>query len=379
MFKKLALAAASIAVYLLSFFVRKDRDVVVFGAWSGQLFADNSKYLYLFALKNRPGKRIVWITANSDVLKALREKNLPVEHAFSKAGLCLMLKASVAYSTHGAKDFLGLLGHGCKIVYLSHGFPFKRIGADVRSKSWLKSRTMWRLTRRLPLLRKPDICIASDVVCKKRFVSAYELREEQVRVVGFPRWEGLLSGGELPFDSESETYRVLYAPTVRGFGTQSLQFPSGEELDGIAALLRKNKVAIYIRPHPSLRLEYLHAVRTYPDVFFDLSCKVCADINSALRGFDCLVFDYSSIAHDFRFLGKPIVCYAPDFEEYRRTEPGLYELAGISWVGRVHDSWLTVAEDIVLNAENRKGDDRTSLTLDFIADCNREILDGTLV
>ena len=56
--------------YCLSFLVPKRRNIWIFGAWYGQRYADNSKYLNRFY----PEINALWITRSKKILESLINK-----------------------------------------------------------------------------------------------------------------------------------------------------------------------------------------------------------------------------------------------------------------------------------------------------------------
>ena len=82
----------------LSMLNKRDKNLIVFGAWFGEKFADNSKALFLYALEK--GRNVVWITKSEDVYLKMKGQGYPVELAYSKKGMRACSKAGyVVYST----------------------------------------------------------------------------------------------------------------------------------------------------------------------------------------------------------------------------------------------------------------------------------------
>jgi CDP-glycerol glycerophosphotransferase len=61
----------------------------------------------------------------------------------------------------------------------------------------------------------------------------------------------------------------------------------------------------------------------FSDFFIDLSTF---DLNDLYLMSDILVTDYSSAMFDFGLLHKPMICFAPDYFEYNKKRPLLFDL-----------------------------------------------------
>lgn len=101
---------------------------------------------------------------------------------------------------------------------------------------------------------------------------------------------------------------ILYAPTYRGDALSSAELA----LD-IGALHRSlgDEYVLMLRLHPAIRSDFDNA---YPDFVIDVTDY--PDIHHLLAVTDLLVTDYSSIPFEFALLGRPMVFFAYDLEEY---------------------------------------------------------------
>lgn len=48
--------------------VKKIKIFGFFGAWFGEKYADNSKYLFEYVNKNHPEIRVIWVTRNENII-----------------------------------------------------------------------------------------------------------------------------------------------------------------------------------------------------------------------------------------------------------------------------------------------------------------------
>ena len=63
----------------LSMLIPKNKNKMVFGAWFGNKYADNTKYLYKYVVEECKEINAVWLTENKDVYNELQSKGYPVK------------------------------------------------------------------------------------------------------------------------------------------------------------------------------------------------------------------------------------------------------------------------------------------------------------
>lgn len=84
-------------LYLLSFLFPKSKKVWVFTGWhkfeDKETFADNSKYLFLYASQFEKEIMPIWITRDLNLIKHLREKGYKAFHINSFKGIFYSLRA----------------------------------------------------------------------------------------------------------------------------------------------------------------------------------------------------------------------------------------------------------------------------------------------
>lgn len=103
---------------------------------------------------------------------------------------------------------------------------------------------------------------------------------------------------------------LLYAPTYREeqLGATNIEL----ELDFHALYEQlKEDYVLLLRLHPAVSN---HFNNPYPDFIIDVSNY--QSINTLLIGTDILITDYSSIPFEFALLGKPMIFYVYDLEDY---------------------------------------------------------------
>src|SRR3712207_1135449 len=93
----------NLGISYLSMLSIRSKKIFVFGAWQGNTFSDNPKYLYLQAHKDKSLKAI-WITRNPEVFNKLKEKGLEVYLHNSIAGIYYQLRAAVYFTCMSKQD-----------------------------------------------------------------------------------------------------------------------------------------------------------------------------------------------------------------------------------------------------------------------------------
>jgi CDP-glycerol glycerophosphotransferase len=112
---------------------------------------------------------------------------------------------------------------------------------------------------------------------------------------------------------------MLYAPTWRDSTNKGKSYDLNVPID-----LKKweqqlgDRYVLLFRAHDRttavMNIQYNNFVRNYCDY---------ADINDLYIAADLLITDYSSVIFDYSILGKPLFCFAYDYEDYKK-ERGMY-------------------------------------------------------
>ena len=115
--------------------VPKDKKLILFSAWFGEDYIDNSKYLFEYMLKHNSTYKIFWYTKNKELYNSLNEKGIPVLYANSIRTIWLHCRAIMFVSTVQMSDFNYFFLNKCLFVDLGHSFPGKPVGVTL-GKDW---------------------------------------------------------------------------------------------------------------------------------------------------------------------------------------------------------------------------------------------------
>lgn len=173
-----------------------------------------------------------------------------------------------------------------------------------------------------------DKCAFSMFCCgadpEYRFVrDTFGYPEEQVRLVGFSRFDGL-------YGAETDRSLVVIIPTWRMYlernsaaMTQS-EFASGKYFKAWNSLLNDGKLDALLASRGKHAVFCLHRNMGEFERYFSSSSDRIrvlpwenADIGSLLREAGTLITDYSSVFLDFSYMYKPVLLYQFDREEFR--------------------------------------------------------------
>ena len=157
------------------------------------------------------------------------------------------------------------------------------------------------------------------------YAEVFGIERSAVLACGLPRLDHFLDEGLSASKRDGVLARnpvlrgrrvILFAPTFRGTGQRDACYPEeflDEGLLGqIADLCERTGSIFAIKMHP-----YVKAAPEIPAALAERITDVSAEsIDDLYHAADVLVTDYSSCYYDYRLLGRPIVFYTPDREDY---------------------------------------------------------------
>ncbi|MFI2640691.1 CDP-glycerol glycerophosphotransferase family protein [Streptomyces sp. NPDC018610] len=208
-----------------------------------------------------------------------------------------------------------------------HGSALKRMGFDEPGLRML-SETEQRAYQQA--LDRFDHFVVRGEHDVRTLARAYRIPEHKLLRTGYPRNDALVRA------RESETHGpqarelaerlgiepgrrvLLYAPTFRARDGRVQDFRFPFDAEDFAARFGDDCVLL-------VRAHYLNRVTLPPSVagrVIDVSGE--PDITPLMLLADALITDYSSVMFDYALLGRPIVFYAYDWEEYAEDTRGTY-------------------------------------------------------
>ncbi len=314
------------------FFVGRTKKCVLIGAWGGQKFADNSRYLFQYLYKNKERlalKRVVWVTRSKNINDYLNAHGYESYLIGTKRSFYWHLKCGVhviCNMTFGFGNFKSDIDNrfscGAKKIQLWHGVGIKAIGKASNGNKNSKFRSFFNagvLGSIFSLgcwyneyflctseINKEINFATNNCIFKHLFISSYprflpnnDLTENEKQTISeFQRFNGV----------------ILYLPTFRKT-LDNYQHPL--DSDVFLDFLRKTNCAF---------IEKLHSAAVFTEreeipnvIYLDKNF----DINVLFPYVTCVISDYSSAAFDAIHIKKPVIIYVPDLEAFKNSDVGL--------------------------------------------------------
>ncbi len=323
-----------------SLFYRRDRKIVLCGAWFGDKFADNSRYLYQYLSENKDAlglKKVVWVTRNESVLKTMRDMGYEVYPMDSKESIYYHKKAKyhIICNSPGDQgergDIMGQYSYGAKRINLWHGLGNKRTGklsnaqeSGTNTKQQKMDAWLMKHCRLYQNFYRRDggwanyYHLSPTEMMSEVFEKAYQLPKKRIIKAGYPR--NALCPRPTPQEQalieriQAAKTTVLYLPTFRQDGG----FAPGELGNRIGDYLEENGI-LWLQKLHSADKSALQEGGSEAVVSLDPNF----DINVILGQVDFVITDYSSVFSDALYHRKPLLFYVPDFDAYKKGQNGL--------------------------------------------------------
>ena len=262
---------------------------------------DNAEHLYKYSLKQNDNiEKYFVISEESKDYDRLKKLGNIIEYKSDEHKL-LACFAEKIITSHPDDDLINPFSgehekycnglFSAKTCWLQHGITLNNI------TSWLR-----KYDKFLYLL-----LTAAKKEHQSFFDNPYHYSEDVVKLLGFPRFDGLHEG--------EETNQIVIMPTWRRFFRvmNDEQIKNSEYFIRLNSLLnsdelinfaKENNYRIIFKPHPNL-IEYLYLFDENDYVTFDLESSY-QDIFKKSRLF---ITDYSSAIFDVAYMKKPIIYY----------------------------------------------------------------------
>ncbi len=310
-------------ISFLGTLVPRSSRIWVFYGWHqgahGEIFADNSKYLFLEAHKQSE-IRAIWLAKDHKMAKKLNSEGFESYPLSSGKGVFFALRAGVTVVDAFMSRFSWRYSRGSKVVQLWHGKGMKKTGYD-------SPYSLQRYNRFLQphLFVAYAFTIATSDYTAELMQNIFHIAKEQVFTTGLPRNDALhreIPGSQIDAvvlqksNTSPKKKSFLYAPTFRPDGSNPLDQIDFSTLSQIA---EQNNFEFFVSLHPKFAQKKYHTWELKNISFIPPGY----DIYPVLKDFDVLITDYSSLYVDFLILNRPIIFFTYDQAQYER-EMGLY-------------------------------------------------------
>ena len=233
----------------------------------------------------------------------------------------LLLKARCRITNSSVERGLSFRGKHTFYLNTWHGTAIKKMGADIGSnnKSFgTKSKESYL-----------NVMLAQGQYDIDVFSQAFKIPKDKFRLTGLPRNDELVDNSFFSdirervckqFDISADKTIILYAPTFREYSKDLL----GNCTVNIPINVVKWQDCLSGEFVVLFRAHYVIAKGlnvTDSDFWKDVSNY--ENLNELMIASDMLISDYSSIFFDYSIMGKPMLCYAYDYDLYQHNR-GLY-------------------------------------------------------
>ena len=349
---KLKMIGSNIVLATSSLFWKKDTSVVLVGAWFGEKFADNSRFLFQYLAENKEKldlSHVIWVTANQQLCdelnlmgyealmmgtkESIKWHKIAKYHIICNAGCSQVLTGSSSQSFIIQGDIEGKYSWRAKRINLWHGTGGLK-AIDMASNAYKEKK------RRHPfLLGVKEALLFHSKLFQRFYVHeggwgfCYQVATAPIQIRTLHETTGrframLIETGYprncecirlLPIEIEvlqklkNYRYVILYLPTFRK--NSSVDFSSVSTQ--LEPMLRQNDILWIEKPHTA----DIRQSQAYQDEFV-LKLDSTFDINVLIPHVTLLITDYSSVRMDAMFHHKATIFYVPDFDNYLNGDNG---------------------------------------------------------
>lgn len=195
-----------------------------------------------------------------------------------------------------------------KIIQIWHALgSLKKFGYSILDRKEGRSS---KLAKIMNMHMNYDYVLSSSKVSSKYFMEAFNVKKEQMLILGLPRID-FLQSKEYQIKTKEEFYRkysecdnkkenILYVPTYRE--------GKGINLKTVIDSINFDKYNLIVKTHDGKEKIYVDNKKIEKGIFF-LGIEL-------LHVSDYIITDYSAIIYEAALVKKPIYLYAYDLDEY---------------------------------------------------------------
>jgi len=322
-------------LYALSLCVPRNNSVWVFVGWhkseEREIFADNSKYLFLHVANESKELRAIWIAEDAAMRDILRQNGYESHTAHSLRGALFSMRAGVTIVDGHMRLHNWRYSGRSRIIQLWHGDGIKKAGFN----NTLYFGKFGRLTSPQLFPQYEFVTTSSFFIAQSFICPTFNVTMDRVRITGLPRYDvfsRIIRGSRIDVHEELErgldiargksARTILYAPTFRR-GRAADSPVAALDLARLDKFLGEMNAHLFISMHPkfgatSWKPNAEHAHITYVSSDYDMY--------PLLPRFDLVITDYSSISIEFLHMDKPVIFFIYDYDEYTASNGLVDEL-----------------------------------------------------
>ena len=306
----------SLFLRFLGCFIKKDSNLVLFCSYSGKFYNDSPKRIYEYMASDSRCKNYKYVWA----LRDPESVNIP--------GTCEKIRIdSLKYFITAIRAKIWITN-----VNIERGMRFKKKNQFYlntwhgTSVNWVGNAVQGRTDFKWDYV--DAFCYAGEY--EREFIKRdFCIKEESLLPSGLPRNDDLYETSETRIIQVKQALNiplskkvVLYAPTWREStdGGKQCNIMPPIDIEAWRATLSKDYILIF-RTH--------HNTKEMLGIVFDEFVRDGSDypnVNDLMLIADYLVTDYSCIMMDYCILGKPIIEFGYDYDEYSKTRGFYFDL-----------------------------------------------------
>ncbi len=347
-------------LFLIDFVIPKKNKIFIYGAFGGEMYGENSRFLFEYAIKKEPQFQHYWVTSNKKLFNELKIK-FPKNIIYAKSlkGFFSILRAKNVFVSDHVTDVFYFLTKRHRIINLWHGIPLKKIENCAENNFPLKN----KIYRKLFLHKKYNYIISSSNIEKIIISKCFDIPIEKIIVTGMPR-NDIIKNYKLEKFSFLNDYKfvILYAPTLRDYEKPNFfPFKNMDYID-LDKFLLKNKIILILRGHkgnlqlgqkkPSRKFIKLNNMDKIKNLII-LNHDKLIDINTIFNYIDLVITDYSSLYFDFILTNKPVMFIPYDIKKYEKERGFLFEYGSIT-PGPKIENYDEFKKEILKSLRNKK-------------------------
>ncbi|MBR4017523.1 MAG: CDP-glycerol glycerophosphotransferase family protein [Oscillospiraceae bacterium] len=342
--RKVEMLVENVVMAFSSLLWKRDRRTVLFGAWFGEKFADNSRFLFQYLAENKQElklEHVVWVTRNEAVRDMLCNMGYeaymmdsPESAHYHKTAFMHVVCNATTDRNGTVPDIDIHYSFGAKRVNLWHGVGVVK-GVGCASKEYQRRKEKHKLLytvkeklERIKLYRQFVIgtggwgdfyFLSPTETDTKQFSQFSYIPKKNFIETQYPRTCPCVR--LTPREQEVLDYMkrydkvVMYLPTFR---TGSNRFDFSNIAEQLEDILKQENILWVQKAHSAS-----DTVLSQENQGHILNLEPAFDINVLMPHCDLLITDYSSAASDARFFRKPVLFYVPDLEEYTNGDNGI--------------------------------------------------------
>ncbi len=321
-----------ILLFLIIRSIPKKKELLVFGDRAGRRFADNSRYLYFYINKNHPEFQCIWMSKNKEIIKYLKKNNFEACYSNSLKGIYYSLRAKFHIYNFVEDDIHKVVTLYSDSILLWHGIlPKKLQKIDIKTS----------LISKLINSKIKKVFIYPNKKLAQNIIDRFPKNKYELLVSNIPRnlvFKECISNNMNDYRTRDEIDFINkikiekknifgYFPTWRLDGVELFRdINKPEDLKNIDNVLNRTNSLLLIKRHMNSDkkdenrmyneniekiMNYMQTLKNFRFIDYDF------DLNSVLSLCDVLISDYSGVIFDYLYQDKPIITYAPDYEEFK--------------------------------------------------------------